>query len=72
MFVRKFPAILEPLLPLLTKLRKKGRIRSMMMAQAMLLFTFVDCKTILYGFHIRSIQSQHGLTSSSSGFDLSA
>ena len=30
----------------LAKLRQKGRIRSMMMSRAVLLFTFEDCKTI--------------------------
>ena len=43
---------------------KKAEERLMMMSRTVLLFTFVDCKTI------QSIQNQHGLTSSSSGSGL--
>ena len=68
-FVRFFPgynALAEsPILkPLLTKLWNLDRIRSMMTSWTVLLFIFVDCKTM------QSIQNQHGVTSSSSGFGL--
>ena len=48
------------------KLWKLDRIRSEVTSRAVLLFIFVDCKTI------QSIQNQHGVTSSSSGFGLNS
>ena len=49
-----------------TKLLNLDRIRSRMTLWAVLLFTFVDCKTI------QSIQNQHGVMSSLSGFGLNS
>ena len=68
-FVRFFPgynALAEsPILkPLLTKLWNLDRIRSMMTSWTVLLFIFVDCKTI------QSIQNQHRVMSSWSGFKI--
>ena len=49
---------------IVTPSRALDQIRSMMTSQAVLLFTFEDCKTI------QSIQNKHCVTSSSSGFGL--
>ena len=50
----------------ITKLWNLDRNRSMMTSRAVLLFIFVDCKTILL------IQNQHGVTLSSSRFGLNS